>query len=96
MNDTNNILIVGGAGHIGSHMEKPLGATGCQVTTLDNLSGGYRAAVLHGKFVQGDLADQILLALLFSSHEFDAVMNFASYINVGESVQEPDKYYIIT
>jgi UDP-glucose 4-epimerase len=87
------ILVVGGAGYIGSHMVKRLGALGCQVTTLDNLSAGHRDAVLCGEFVLGDLADRSLLDNLLSQSAFDGVMHFASFIQVGESVQHPDKYY---
>jgi UDP-glucose 4-epimerase len=87
------ILIVGGAGYIGSHMVKRLGQLGCSVTTLDNLSSGHRDAVLFGDFVHGDLADQALLADLLQPGRFDAVMHFASFIQVGESVQQPAKYY---
>jgi UDP-glucose 4-epimerase len=88
-----NVLVVGGAGFIGSHMVKQLGRSGCQVTTLDNLSNGHRDAVLYGDFVQGDLADKVLLAQLIQPGRFDAVMHFASFIQVGESVQQPAKYY---
>lgn len=88
-----NILVVGGAGYIGSHMVKRLGQSGCQVTTLDNLSAGHRDAVLCGEFVQGDMADVALLNRVFAQGRFDAVMHFASFIQVGESVQEPAKYY---
>jgi len=88
-----NILVIGGAGFIGSHMVKQLGKSGCRVTTLDDLSHGHRDAVLYGDFVQGDLADKALLAQLIQPGRFDAVMHFASFIQVGESVQEPAKYY---
>jgi UDP-glucose 4-epimerase len=88
-----NVLVVGGAGFIGSHMVKQLGRSGWQVTTLDNLSNGHRDAVLYGDFVQGDLADKVLLAQLIQPGRFDAVMHFASFIQVGESVQQPAKYY---
>lgn len=88
-----NILVVGGAGYIGSHMVKRLGQLGCRVVTLDNLSGGFRDAVLGGEFVHGDIADRTLLDQLFASRKFDAVMHFASYIQVGESMREPIKYY---
>lgn len=88
-----NILVVGGAGYIGSHMVKFLGQHGCRVTTLDSLVGGFRDAVLHGAFVQGDIADRSLLDSLFAAQRFDAVMHFASHIQVGESVAEPAKYY---
>jgi UDP-glucose 4-epimerase len=88
-----NILVIGGAGYIGSHMVKKLGRMGCQVTTLDNLSNGHRDAVLCGTFVEGDLADSALLEQLLSIERFDAVMHFASFIQVGESVEQPAKYY---
>lgn len=88
-----NILVIGGAGYIGSHMVKLLGRMGCEVTTLDNLSSGHRDAVLFGSFVEGDLTDRALLAQLFQSGSYDAVMHFASFIQVGESVKDPAKYY---
>lgn len=87
------ILLVGGAGYIGSHMVWLLGQKGAEVVTIDNLSGGYRDAVLCGEFVEGDIADSALLDQLFSEHKFDAVMHFASFIQVGESVKDPAKYY---
>jgi UDP-glucose 4-epimerase len=87
------ILVVGGAGYIGSHMVKHLGEAGVEVVTLDNLSSGHRDAVTHGEFVQGDIADRAPLDSLFASRSFDAVMHFASHIEVGESVRVPLKYY---
>lgn len=87
------VLVVGGAGYIGSHMVKMLLADGHQVVTFDNLSGGFRDAVLGGEFVEGDLADRLALDNVFALHRPDAVMHFASFIQVGESVQLPDKYY---
>ena len=88
------ILVVGGAGYIGSHMVKMLLARGHEVITFDNLISGFRDAVLGGVFVKGDLADNSALDQLFANHQPDAVMHFASYIQVGESVQHPDKYYL--
>ncbi len=87
------ILVVGGAGYIGSHMVKRLGQLNCTVTTLDNLSSGHRDSVLCGEFVHGDLADKALLAQLLQPGRFDAVMHFASFIQVGESVKQPAIYY---
>ncbi|MDM8546814.1 UDP-glucose 4-epimerase GalE [Candidatus Venteria ishoeyi] len=87
------ILVVGGAGYIGSHMVKMLLAAGYAVVTLDNLCGGYRDAVLGGEFVQADLADRAALEMLFQQHDFAGVMHFASFIQVGESVSHPGKYY---
>jgi len=88
-----NILVVGGAGYIGSHMVKLLGRKGCTVTVLDNLSSGHADTVLAADLVEGDLADIAMLDELFSDHSFDAVMHFASSILVGESVSDPAKYY---
>lgn len=88
-----NILVIGGAGYIGSHMVKFLAREGCRVTTLDSLVGGHRDAVLHGEFVHGDIADRATLDALFASRRFDAVMHFASFIQVGESVTKPAMYY---
>ena len=66
---------------------------GAQVTTLDNLCGGHRDAVLHGRFIEGDLADLALLSQVLAQGQFDAVMHFASFIQVGESVRHPARYY---
>ena len=88
-----HVLVVGGAGYIGSHMVKHLAKKGCRVTTLDNLVSGHRDAVLHGDFVLGDLSSKPVLQQLFSTTRFDAVMHFASFIQVGESVQKPAMYY---
>jgi UDP-glucose 4-epimerase len=87
------ILVVGGAGYIGSHMVKMLLGRGYGVMTLDNLSTGHRDAVLGGEFILGDLADRALLDKLFSERGIDGVMHFASFIQVGESVQNPARYY---
>jgi len=87
------ILIVGGAGYIGSHMVKYLAGKGCEITVLDNLSSGHADAVLAGRLVEGDLADVDMLDQLFAEHSFDVVMHFASSIMVGESVEKPSMYY---
>jgi UDP-glucose 4-epimerase len=87
------ILVDGGAGYIGSHMVKYLLAEGHSVTIFDNFSTGFHDALVGGELVQGDLADRVALSSLFSSHRFDAVMHFASFIAVGESVARPDLYY---
>ena len=63
------------------------------MVTLDNLSTGYRDAVKYGEFVEGDIADSSILDQVFSSTMFDGVMHFASYIEVGESVIDPGKYF---
>ena len=87
------ILVVGGAGYIGSHMVIRLLQDDIEVTTLDNLSAGYRDSVLDGNFIEGDLANTDLLDKVFNENDFDAVMHFASFIEVGESILAPSKYY---
>jgi UDP-glucose 4-epimerase len=87
------VLVVGGAGYIGSHMVKKLLDGGHQVVTFDDLSSGFRDAVLGGEFVQGTLADLVALEQVFAAHHFDAVMHFASFIQVSESVRNPSIYY---
>lgn len=89
-----NILVVGGAGYIGSHMLWLLGQRGLCTVVLDNLSAGYSDAVLHGELIVGDMADRALLDRIFASQRFDAVMHFASCIQVGESVTDPARYYV--
>ncbi|RLL55880.1 UDP-glucose 4-epimerase GalE [Mariprofundus sp. EBB-1] len=89
-----NILVVGGAGYIGSHMVKALGEKGCNITVLDNLSSGHADAVLAaGQLIEGDLANVAMLDQLFAENNYDVVMHFASSIMVGESVTDPAKYY---
>ena len=87
------ILIVGGAGYIGSHMVLTLRAQSHEVIVLDDLSSGNAEAVLEGCLVAGSIADTALLDRLFTDHRFEAVMHFASFIQVGESVEKPAKYY---
>jgi len=87
------ILVVGGAGYIGSHMVKKLANAGNAVITLDNLSYGYRDAVKYGEFVEGDLGDDSVLNSIFKAGDIDAVMHFAGFIQVGESMTKPSMYY---
>lgn len=87
------VLVVGGAGYIGSHMMKTLSVNGYEAVALDNLSTGYRDAVIHGELVVADLQDQDSLTRFLSERRFDAVMHFASSIEVGESVRNPQKFY---
>ncbi|MBI5848198.1 MAG: UDP-glucose 4-epimerase GalE [Nitrospirae bacterium] len=87
------ILVTGGAGYIGSHMVRTLGEKGHDVVVLDNLSTGVRESVLHGRLVEADLADRGILDELLRVEKFDAVVHFAAYIVVDESVREPAKYY---
>jgi UDP-glucose 4-epimerase len=88
-----NILVVGGAGYIGSHMVWLLGQMGARATVLDDLSSGHRDAVIGAELVHGSLADEALLDLVLTKGRFHAVMHFASFIQVGESVRDPAKYY---
>lgn len=87
------ILVVGGAGYIGSHIVRMLFDSGHEAVVLDNLVSGHRDAVPLGEFIHGDIADAVALADLFAAHKFDGVMHFASHIQVGESVLDPAKYY---
>ena len=87
------VLVVGGAGYIGSHMVKMLAKSGHDVIVLDNLSTGFRESVKYGQFVIGDLADIHLLENLFIEHKFDGVIHFAANSLVGESMVSPAKYY---
>ncbi|MBM7556663.1 UDP-glucose 4-epimerase GalE [Halanaerobacter jeridensis] len=88
-----NILVTGGAGYIGSHVVKELLATEHQVVTYDNLQKGHQDAVFGGEFVTGDLADKQLLADTFKKYDIDAVIHLAADSLVGESMENPAKYY---
>lgn len=87
------ILIIGGAGFIGSHVNEMLFRKGYETVVLDNLNQGSREAVRHGVFIEGDLADSALLEHIFSTHPIGAVMHFAALKDVGESVKHPLRYY---
>ena len=88
------ILITGGAGYIGSHMTKMLREAGFDVLVLDDLSTGFESALTGSEWVRGSIGDAALLESIFSRYSIGAVMNFASFIAVGESVKEPSKYYL--
>lgn len=88
-----NILIIGGAGYIGSHTVKMLAAKGYNPIVFDNLSKGHREAVYDYPFELGDLGDKEKLSAVFKKHNIEAVMHFAAFAEVGESVKEPSKYY---
>ncbi len=88
-----NILVTGGAGYIGSHILKALDEKGFNIIVYDNLSKGHEEAVLAGKLIVGDLEDEELLNRVFRDNKIEAVMHFAAFIEVGESVKEPLKYY---
>jgi len=87
------VLVCGGAGYIGSNMTAMLNAEGHEPVVYDNLSGGHRAAVGETELVEGDLADYELLVATLEKYNIEAVMHFAAFIEVGESVRAPLKYY---
>jgi len=87
------ILVTGGAGYIGSHTVAEFMTMGEQVIVIDNLQKGHRQAVLSEIFYQGDIRDSELLHQIFLAHDIEAVIHFAADSLVGESVQDPLKYY---
>ena len=87
------VLVIGGAGFIGSYINKMLNQAGYQTVVLDNLSQGNRLAVRYGTFIEGDIGDSQALQQIFTTYSIDAVMHFAAFIDVGESVAQPAKYY---
>jgi UDP-glucose 4-epimerase len=87
------ILVTGGAGYIGSHAVKALGKAGHEICVFDNLSTGHEWAVLYGHLEKGDLEDRSLIDRVVKEFKPDAVMHFAAFIQVEESVSEPLKYY---
>jgi UDP-glucose 4-epimerase len=93
MNGTNRILVVGGAGYIGSHMVKRLREAGLAVAVADDLSSGRREAVHGADLHVGDIGDTVFVEGVLQAVRPAAVMHFASFIQVGESVVDPAKYY---
>lgn len=87
------ILVAGGAGYIGSHTVKHLLKNGYNVVVVDNLIYGHKEAILAQNFEQVDLCDKKALDSVFKKYKIDAVMHFAAYTYVGESVSHPQKYY---
>jgi UDP-glucose 4-epimerase len=87
------ILVTGGAGYIGSHVVRQLGEAGETVVVLDNLSTGFRQAVLYGDLVIGNTGDPACLEQVFGNYDIGTVMHFAAHTIVPESVAEPLKYY---
>lgn len=88
-----NILVTGGAGYVGSHAARWLGRAGHEVWVYDNLSLGHEAAVAPGRLIVGELADEERLQEVLQGHAIEAVMHFAAFALVGESVTDPAKYY---
>lgn len=87
------VLVCGGAGYIGSHINKQLHIEGYETVVFDNLVYGHREAVKWGKFEQGDLSNIEDIERVFNKYSIEAVFHFAAYAYVGESVAEPEKYY---
>ena len=87
------VLVTGGAGYIGSHTNRFLARQDVETVVLDDLSNGHREAVTDGRLVVGDMGDRALLDELMAAEKFDAIMDFAAFIEVGESVENPAKYY---
>ena len=85
--------MTGGAGYIGSHAAKALTQAGYEVVVFDNLVAGHREAVRFGPFVEGDITDLDAVRQAIRAHGVTAVMHFAAFLDVGESVREPAKYY---
>jgi UDP-glucose 4-epimerase len=88
------ILVAGGAGYIGSHVCKLLSKRGYDIIVYDSLVHGYREFAKWGEFILGSTGDAGQLDLLFSHNKIDAVMHFCAFIEVGESVTDPEKYYV--
>ena len=88
-----SVLITGGAGYIGSHTCKELKKCGYIPVTYDNLVYGHREAVKWGPFENGDILDSVNLLRVFEKYRPAAVIHFAAFAYVGESVEEPGKYY---
>jgi len=88
-----NILLTGGAGYIGSHIARALAGAGHSAVIYDNLFNGHRAATGEAKLVVGDVADGAKLAATMQEHKIDLVIHLAAFIEAGESVIKPDKYF---
>ena len=88
------ILIAGGAGYIGSHINKELNRQGFETIVFDNLSFGHQDFVKWGIFKQGDLGNIDDIRMVFKKYPIEAVMHFAAFTYVGESVEDPQKYYL--
>ena len=88
------LLITGGAGYIGSVVTAELVQLGHDVVVFDNLCKGHCAAIAAGaRFVRGDVSDRAALASVFRANAFDGVLHFAAFIEAGESMEVPEKYF---
>ena len=88
------VLVTGGAGYIGSHTVRTLVATGSPVVVLDTLELGRADSVIGAELVVGDVVDEALVETICRDHDVTAVVHFAAYKNVGESMREPGKYWL--
>jgi UDP-arabinose 4-epimerase len=90
--ESRGVLVTGGAGYIGSHTCKALHRAGNRVVVFDNLVAGHRDAVRYGDLVEGDVADVRAVRAALERYEISAVMHFAAFLDVGESVRDPARY----
>lgn len=88
-----NVLVTGGAGYIGSHTCKMLASAGFQPVVLDDLRRGHRSAVQWGPLIEGDFGDPAILEQAFRSYQIEAVIHFAAYAYVAESMKTPEMYF---
>lgn len=88
------LLVTGGAGYIGSHVCKALVLMGHEVDIIDNLSTGFKHSIRYGNWIDIDLLDYVKLEAVLNKKKYDCVFHFASFIEVAESVKEPNKYYL--
>jgi UDP-glucose-4-epimerase GalE len=91
--DTRAVLVTGGAGYIGSHAAKALSRAGYRVVVYDSLVAGHRQAAKFGELIEGDITDTAAVRRALRDHDIFAVMHFAAFLDVGESVREPARYY---
>lgn len=87
------VLITGGAGYIGSHTNSNFNKKGIETVIIDDLSDGHRQAVIAGRLVEGDFGNKTLINKLLSPGDFDAIIHFAAFADVADSVANPSKYY---
>lgn len=92
-NDKQHILVTGGAGYIGSHAAKALSAKGFTPVVYDNLVYGHRWAVQWGPFIEGDIRDRVRLVETVRRYDISAVLHFAAFAYVGESMKSPERYF---
>ena len=87
------VLIIGGAGYIGSHCNKYFQECGIDTTVLDNLSAGHIESIGNSKFIQGDFGDSEFINAVLKEGKYDAIIHFAASADVPDSIKNPNKYY---